>query len=321
MKTLVTGATGIVGNSIARALVESGRPVRALVRSIDKARKLLPGAVELVQGDITDAASVANAIEGCAIVHHSAGLPEQWLRDDRDFDRINIGGTENVVAALGSAKLVYTSTIDVFKAEVGAEFDESEVDPVPKTTAYERSKQEADRRVVAAVAKGAHAVFIHPSALYGPAPAGSPGLNDFILRIRDKKVPMLVPGGMPIVYAPDVARGHVLAESAASGSRYILSEKFYSMKELAELVSRAFGIQSVPGVMPLGMAKVVSGAGGILSSLTKSAPLLPKGQLIFLQWGAKPKSDRAQRELGWKPTPFAEGLQKTIEYLGRINAS
>src|SRR5512135_1179425 len=96
---LVTGATGLVGYQIVQALLQRGRRVKALVRSIDKGRALLPEACELVQGDITDQAAVQRAMQGCSVVYHAAGLPEQWLSDPVVFHRVNVGGTQNALEA------------------------------------------------------------------------------------------------------------------------------------------------------------------------------------------------------------------------------
>ena len=319
-RVLLTGGTGLVGSSIAQALVGAGRPVRALVRSRARGQAALPAAVELVEGDVTDAASLRRAVDGCAVVYHAAGLPEQWFADPAIFQRVNVQGTANMIEAAlaaGVARFVYSSTIDIFAAAPGATYDETVIDPRPKGTYYERSKQDADRLVVAALERGLPAVFVHPSAVYGPAPAASPGLNDFIARILRGEIPMLLPGGMPVVYAPDLAVGHLLAEKAAVGGRYILSESYHSLAEIAAAVVAAAGRGKVPRVMPMGVARAVSAAGEWLSRLTGKPPLIPAGQLCFLQWQARPSSARAQRELGWKPTPFASALPATIEYVTR----
>ena len=182
-KILLTGGTGLLGNHLARALVADGREVRALVRSPEKARGLLPAACEIVAGDVLDAASLRRGIDGCDVVYHAAGLPEQWLPDDATFQRVNVDGTAHLVdaaLAAGVRRFVYASTIDVFAWRPGEPFDESRLDEQPKPTAYERSKQDADRLVTAALQRGLPAVFLHPSAIYGPGPAGSPGLNAFV---------------------------------------------------------------------------------------------------------------------------------------------
>src|SRR6188768_1970210 len=100
MKTaLVTGGTGMVGNCIAQALLAKGHRVRALVRSLDKGKRLLPEGCELVVGDITAPETLDTAVAGCDWVFHAAGFPEQWMKDNATFDRINAGGTENMLAA------------------------------------------------------------------------------------------------------------------------------------------------------------------------------------------------------------------------------
>lgn len=323
---LLTGATGLLGNAIAKLLVAEGRRVRALVRNPQKAKAVVPADCELVTGDVTDAASVRAAAQGCEVIYHASGLPEQWLADEDEFHRVNVEGTRNLVAAAkeaGVSRFVYASTIDVFRfAPPGQPFDESELDPSPKATAYERSKQAADRLVTSAVAEGLPAVFLHPSGIYGPGPLTSPGTNHLIADLVQGKVPMLLPGAIPVVYSEDVARGHLLAEKLAPiGGRYILSESTHSLTAIAEAVKKKTGRGKVPPVMPIAIAKAVAAVGELVSGFTGKPPLLPKGQLEFLQYGAVPSGAKAVRELGWQPRSFDEGLTQTLAFLreaGRI---
>ncbi len=319
-RVLVTGGTGMVGYCIVQALLARGHRVRALVRSPDKGRAVLPAACELVQGDVTAPDTLAPAAEGCEWVFHAAGFPEQWMRDPSTFDRINAEGTANMVAAAraaGARRFVLTSTIDVFRWRKGETYDESELDPEPKQTAYERSKQRADQIVADAVAGGLDAVFLHPSAVYGPAPSDSPGANDLLLKLWHGKVPALLPGGMPVVFAPDVGEGHVrAAERAAPGARFILSERYYPLTELAREMLAALGLERrVPRVIPLWLASFVSTMGELKGKLFGRPPLMPKGQLQFLQVDSYPTARRAEAELELRFTPLAEGLARTAAWL------
>jgi dihydroflavonol-4-reductase len=316
---LVTGGTGMVGHCIVQSLLARGHRVRALVRSPDKGRALLPAACELVQGDVTAPETLGAAAAGCEWVFHAAGFPEQWMRDPETFDRINAGGTANMVAAAraaGAKRFVLTSTIDVFRWRAGETYDESELDPEPKRTAYERSKQRADRIVAEAAAAGLDAVFLHPSGVYGPAPTDSPGTNDLLRKLCHGQVPALLPGGYPVVFAPDVGEGHVrAAERAPAGARYILSERYYSLTDLVAAMSAALGLsRAAPRVLPLWLASTVSSLGELKGKLTGRPPLIPKGQLQFLQVGAYPTAQRATDELGLAFTPLAEGLARTVEW-------
>jgi dihydroflavonol-4-reductase len=321
---LLTGATGLLGNAVARLLVSKGRHVRALVRNVNKAESIVPKGCELVAGDVTDKASVLAAAKECDVIYHAAGLPEQWLADPAEFDRVNVDGTRHVLEVaktLGVKRFVYTSTIDVFRFPApGIPFDESEIDKAPKNTYYERSKQRADEIVTDALSAGLPAVFLHPSGIYGPGPLTSPGVNHLIADLVNGKVPMLLSGMAPVVYSDDVASGHELAElTAPIGGRYILSESTHSLVAVAEAVRRQTAKKGkpskVPPVMPMGLAKVVAAAGEWISSITKRPPLLPKGQLEFIQYGATPSSAKAIRELGWKPRSFEQGLAETLDFL------
>jgi len=317
---LLTGATGTVGSAVARRLVAREDHVRALVRDPERARTLLPPGVELVQGDVTDADSVARAMRGVDSVVHSAGLPEQWQRDPSIFERVNTGGTRTMVEAAlrqGVQCFVHTSTIDVFAYTPGVEFDESDVDPVSHATAYERSKQAADRAVSDAVQRGLPARILHPAAVYGVAPVTTPGVNWLIQRLARGRIPLLLDGGMPLVFSDDVAEGHLLAAAAPVGSRYILSEAYTPLVEIARAVVELRGRGRVPPVMPLAAARATAAAGEVVSRLTRRAPLVAQGELHFVTAHLLPSSRRAREELGWRPLPLREGMQRTLDDMAR----
>lgn len=315
-RVLITGATGTVGHPIAARLSAAGHDVRALVRDPARAAPLLPDGVEPVVGDVTDASAVRAAIDGCTIVYHAAGLPEQWRLDPGDFERVNVGGTRNLVEAAlseGCGRFVYTSTIDVFAWRPGEPFDESVIDTNPRPTYYERSKQSADRIVTEALDRGLPAVFLHPSGVYGPAPVLAAGANDLLAQLASRKIPMLLPGGMPMVYADDVADGHLLAATEADvGERFILSESYQSLADIARVVARHAGRAKVPPVMPIAVARAVSAIGERVARITKRAPLIPRGALHFLESDARPVATRAAEQLGWTAKGFDEGVALTL---------
>jgi dihydroflavonol-4-reductase len=327
MRVLVTGATGKVGNAVAVALAARGDDVRALVRDPERARNLLPSGVELVRGDVTDPATLDPACAGRELVFNAMGLPERWFADEGIFDRVNAVGAEAVVRAAaraGARRVIHTSTIDVFHAEPGARFDESRVADYPKGTAYERSKQHAEELVLAAAsAEGLEVVIANPAAVYGPGPEGGASLERDVLEPvvngRRAAAPALPPGGLGMVFTEGVARGHLLiAEHGKSGERYILCDAHATLRELAQAAVRIAGRGRVPPTLPLPLAKAMAAAGEPIARLTGKPPLLPKGQLHFLLWNAAPDSSKAQRELGWQPTPLDDGLRATLVSSGLL---
>jgi len=138
-----------------------------------------------------------------------------------------------------------------------------------------------------------------------------------MVKLARGKLPALLPGGYPVVFAPDVGLGHVLAaERAATGARFILSERYYSLTELARAMLDALGQErAVPRVVPLWIARVVSAVGELKGKLFGRAPLMPRGQLSFLQVDSYPSAQRATAELGLTFTPLAEGLARTVAWL------
>jgi nucleoside-diphosphate-sugar epimerase len=317
---LITGATGQVGHAIARRLAGDGVEVRALVRSPERAR-VLPEGVHPVFGDVTDASSLRPALDGAATVYHAAGIPEQWRKDAGEFTRVNVEGTRNVVEAAlaeGVERFVYTSTDDVLVQAPGATFDESVVNPNPGETPYQRSKQEADRIVTAALDRGLPAVFLHPAGVYGPAPFLVKGLNDLLMQLAKRKTPAVLPGGMAVAYSEDVADGHVRAAAQADvGARYLLAESFQSLTDIARAVAAAEPRAKVPRVMPLPIARAVSIAGERVAQMTGRPPMIPRSVLRFLERGSRPSGQRARTELGWDPTPFATGVEQTLAHFRR----
>jgi nucleoside-diphosphate-sugar epimerase len=320
MTTLVTGATGKVGNAIAGALAARGDAVRALVRDPERARRVLDPAVELLRGDVTDPESVAAAVASCELVFTAHGLPEQWVDDPGVFDRVNARGAETVARAARAAgvrRLVHTSTIDVFHAEPGGRFDETMLAGYPKGTAYERSKQRAEELVLAARGDGMEVVIVNPCAVYGPGPAASASIDGDLFRpIVRRKLPALPPGGFGVVYVDGVASGHLLAaERGGDGERYILSDRHVSVRELAQAVVRAAHRGRVPPTLPRPVAEALAAVGEPIARALGKPPLMPRGQLHFFLWDAVPDSGKAQEELGWEPTLLEDGLAAAVAAL------
>jgi hypothetical protein len=67
--------------------------------------------------------------------------------------------------------------------------------------------------------------------------------------------------------------------------------------------------------MPVPVARALSVAGEAVARLVRKPPLLPRGQLYFFLWNARPQSAKAERELGWRRTPLEEGLATVVAEL------
>jgi NADH dehydrogenase len=151
MKILVTGGTGVVGESAVRALHRRGHTVRVLSRNAGRDEKWWPAGVDGWAGDISDEKSVRGSADGCDVVLHVAGIVDEQP-PTHTFQAVNIDGTRYVVLEAeraGVKKVVYVSSL-------GAERGQSE---------YHRSKFVAED-VVRAFTRDW--VVLRPGAVYGP---------------------------------------------------------------------------------------------------------------------------------------------------------
>jgi dihydroflavonol-4-reductase len=324
MRAVVTGATGLVGHAVARALLDGGHSVRALVRDVARGAPLLPPGCEPVVGDVTaGAAALARALDGADVLFHAAGIPESWQRDESIFDRVNLGGTRNALdaaLAAGVRRVVYTSTMDVFGAPRGGTLVEGPLDPEAKRTAYERSKHAAQRVADEAAARGLDVVSVNPAAVYGPAPVVT-GLNAFVARLLARRIPLLPPGGLAVVAADGLARAQVAAaERGRAGERYLVSDGYVSNRDLARAVAAAAGLPRVPRTAPEALLVPAARALARLARALRFRPLVAPGELAFVLWEARVDASKARRELGFSPTPLDEGVRRTVEWLRRARA-
>src|SRR5271154_688857 len=112
--SLVTGATGFVGAAVMRALLAAELPVRVLARPHSDRRNLADLDVEIVEGSLEDAASLARAVTGCRYLFHVAADYRLWVPDPAAMFRANVDGTRELMQAAltaGVERIVYTSSV------------------------------------------------------------------------------------------------------------------------------------------------------------------------------------------------------------------
>lgn len=327
MRVLVTGATGKVGNAVARRLAERGDQVVALVRDGARARELLPAGAELAVGDVTDRDSLRKAASGVEGVVNCMGLFEQWLADPQMFERVNAQGARNVIRAAreaGARRVVHTSTFDVFHADRGGTVREDRLADYAKGTAYERSKQRAEELALAEATQGdgVEVVICNPAGIFGPGPWAATGIDGMLRDALRKRLPALPPGGMTLAFVDDVAAGHLAAlDRGRPSERYILADGYASAREIVAAGVEAAGRGRVPPTMPPALAKGLARGGEAVSRLIGRPPLLGVGQLHFLLWEARADSAKARGELGIEFTPWRDGITRTVTWMretGRI---
>ncbi len=116
MKILLTGATGFVGSSLARLLLQEGYEVKTLVRAEADRRNIDQLDLEVVTGDLKDFESLKSAVRGCNGLYHVAADYRLWARNPQEIYDANVQGTQNLMKAAGESgieRIVYTSSVAV----------------------------------------------------------------------------------------------------------------------------------------------------------------------------------------------------------------
>lgn len=325
MKVLVTGGTGFLGRRIVAELAQR-HEVRLLVRPT-ASRERFPQGVGFAQGDVTDRNSLATAVTGCDAVIHAAALVK-ILAPPADFDRINLGGIENVLRVAeesGSVgKVVYVSSFIALgptEGGPGGMLDETaEVRERVWINDYERTKALADRRARRAIDEGAPLNVVYPGVIYGPGEMTEGNIVvHHVLDLIRRKLPGLI--GSPdrrwnYVFVDDVARGVALTlEQAPAGGRYVLGGENVRLGDFYALVEKLTGVAVPKRRIPDGIAKAAGALQKGLAKLTGGTPKLTPDLVEIYRHDWAYRSDRAERELGYSPRPFAQGLAETLAWL------
>ncbi len=224
MKALVTGANGFSGSHLARALVAQGHDVVGLVRSTSNCKRLQQLPLSISYGDICDVDALSQAMDGVDAIFHLAAMVDLGVVNETEMERVNVEGTRTVIeAAIAQPtppKLVYCSTIGVLGDTAGTVVDETFVRQQKEfSSAYDRTKYEAQSLVDAAADRGLWVASALPSGIFGADdPHFGPVLNLFLSgRLK------LWPGGdriTGIVHVEDLADVFIrIVEKGGSGER------------------------------------------------------------------------------------------------------
>jgi farnesol dehydrogenase len=335
VKLLVTGATGFLGRRTVERLAPR-HALRLLLRpTADRAG--FPAAVEIVPGDVTDRAGLTAAAAGCDAILHAAAL----VKIDApaaEFDRVNVGGLDNVLdaaKAAGVGRVVYVSSfIALGPTEGGGAAGGADAGTLDETAPagdrvwindYERTKALADRRARGAIDDGAPLVVVYPGVIYGPGALTEGNIVvRHLLDLAHGRLPALL--GRPerrwnYVFVEDVAAGLEAAlERAPLGARYVLGGENVTQARFYELVSELGRIRVPSMRMPDGVARLAGAAMKGWARLRREVPRLTPDLVEIYRHDWAYDSSRAGRELDYRPRTFADGLAATLAWLRETKA-
>ena len=106
-----------------------------------------------------------------------------------------------------------------------------------------------------------------------------------------------------------------------SGEMKSVADGYATNRELCEAAVEAAGRGRVPPTLPAPVARVLSTVGEGVARVIRRPPLLGRGQLHFVLWEARADSAKAQSQLGFRATPWREGISRTVRWMldsGRV---
>jgi len=247
VRALVTGASGFVGAAVARNLLQAGWQVRVLLRAGSDRRNLQGLALDSVEGDLLEAASLGAALQGCEALFHVAAEYRLWTREPERLYRSNVEGTRQLLTAAGERgirRIVYTSSVATLRLRAdGTPSDESDVAQLADMIGhYKRSKFLAEQWVQQAARSGLPVVIVNPSTPVGPGDVKPTPTGRLVLDAATGRMPAYVDTGLNIVHVDDVAEGHRLAfEHGRIGERYILGGTDLTLRQILQMIAGLVG--------------------------------------------------------------------------------
>ncbi len=318
MKILILGATGQIGYALTEALARTEHDVSIMVRNARDLR--FPDNVRVIQYPEFSGDAFRTAMLDANYVIYGIGLPEQFTFDHEIFEKVNCALLRTFLEELRKSDvhgLTYISTYEVFE-NVNDRIDETQpIADESHMTPYFQSMVRAYRSAMDfAERNGVRLTSIHPAAVFGGLNTGS-GITEFMENLVSgnwHKVPFITKTRFPIVHVSSLADATI--KSIGNRGAYIVSDQMTSLDEIARTM-RARVASYVPITMPVSITKLGVSILELASRLISVKPFASAVQIDYLTKGWEPSSEKAIRELSWKPMALAEGIDRFLSARSR----
>ena len=317
---LVTGGTGLIGSNICAQLIEAGAEVRALARPGSDTGPLHALGATVIDGDITDAASVRRAAEGCELAIHSAAVLGGLVQDIDEHHRVNSGGVAAVLdaaEAVGIRRVVTLGTTTYFDFKDRPLTEHSPVDPHASADPYTQTKRAAYLEALRRAEAGLDVCVVIPGGTFGPAPAvrramEAPSFNLRILLAIRGQIDAVARFPIPWSLATDVAAAAVSAlERGRRGETYLAFGPAHEVSSMAELLNQACAIAGTSH-----RVRDITAA-DLDADPSWRAQIGPSLEALVRRRFPEPYfvNDLTVERLGYAPTPIDDALRTTVAWL------
>lgn len=317
---LVTGATGYIGSCLSHRLLDLDHAnVRALVRDPSRATALAERGASIVEGDLTEPATLSTAVEGATCIFHCAAwVDEQGSK--AQMWAVNVEGTHHLIdaaSAQGNPRFVHLSSCAVYGSP--QVFGITEETPLHEgASLYHDSKIASEQVVWQAHAGGLPTVIARPSQVYGP------GSSQFTVRpvqmIRRGQM-ILIDGGRHLfkpVYIDNLIDALILCgtHTGAVGEAFNLTDGYALPWRLyfggyANMV----GVRRLPAV-PFPLAWAAAAGYELMGKMQGKRTSVTRRAVASLRSTNSFSNLKARQILGWEPkVGFEEGMRRTRVWL------
>ena len=325
---IVTGAFGHLGNTIVKKLLSQGEKVRCLALPSENTKSLSGTDIEMVYGDVRIKNSLIplfeNNIPHETIVIHAAGIVTIASRYVQNVVDVNVTGTKNIVdmcMEYSVSRLVYVSSVHALPELPGNEAvtEIDHFDPDAVEGLYARTKAEATQIVLDAVSRGLRAVVVHPSGIIGPNDYGKGHMTQMVVDYLNGSLTALIKGGFDFVDVRDVTQGIIsAAERGRNGECYILSNKFFSVVELMDMLHDISGKRKIKTILPKWFLHIAAPLAELYYRILRRTPLFTSYSLYTLYGKSNFSHAKAERELGYTTRDMRTTLRDTMIFLQEI---
>ena len=327
---LLTGAAGFLGTNICMQLLEQGCKVRALVLPNDKSVKYIPEQVEVVLGDLTDAASLEpffTVPEGAtSVIIHCASMVTVNPNYSEKLMAVNVGGTRNIITKVLNhpecEKMVYVSSTGAIPEEPhGVKIREvnkfTPCDPKKVVGAYSQSKATATQMVLDAVqVMGLKACVVHPSGILGPNDHAIGETTGTLLQIIKGEMPMGMQGSFNLCDVRDLAAGTIAAiDKGRIGECYILANKTVTLKDMCDMLHEECNAKQIKFYLPLDLADKIAAGLEKQAEKTGKMPLMTTFSVYNLARNNEFDYSKAENELGYTTRSYQETIHDEVQWM------
>jgi len=316
----VTGATGLLGSSIIRKLIDADEAFVAIKRK-DSDTSLLKDISHKISwrdADILDSVALDEVLQDVTSVIHSAGMVSFNVRDKKKLYEVNVSGTRNIINTClhyNIKRFVHISSIaalsrpkELIQLDENQKWMES-----PLNTVYAESKYFGELEVMRGHEEGLNVVIVNPSVILGPGDWHKSSSKIFNYVWKENR--FYTDGSMNFVDVNDVATIiYKLHNSTHHGERFIVNAGTISYQDMLKKIAFNFNKRSPSIKLGKKLLAVLIRAERVRSFLTGSTPLITKETAQLTKSSVTYNNEKVKNKLNFEFQSIDDTLKWCCEY-------